>query len=84
MSIDFELSGEGIALITINRPERLNAMDAEHYQGLSQALPENAASSAKAPEAGAGAAQAPEAEAASSAKASEAEAAAQAAAKAAR
>jgi len=37
VSIDFEVSSEGIALITINRPERLNAMDAQHYQGLSQA-----------------------------------------------
>lgn len=37
MAIDFELSSEGIALITINRPERLNALDAEHYQLLSQA-----------------------------------------------
>ena len=36
MSIDFELN-DGIALITINRPERLNAMDDEHYKGLSQA-----------------------------------------------
>lgn len=36
MSIDFEVN-EGVALITINRPERLNAMDAEHYEGLSQA-----------------------------------------------
>ncbi len=37
MAIDFQVSDEGIALITINRPERLNAMDAEHYQGLSKA-----------------------------------------------
>jgi enoyl-CoA hydratase/carnithine racemase len=37
MSIDVTVSDEGIALITINRPERLNAMDAEHYQALSQA-----------------------------------------------
>jgi E-phenylitaconyl-CoA hydratase len=37
MSIDFNVSAEGIALITINRPERLNAMDAEHYAGLSRA-----------------------------------------------
>jgi enoyl-CoA hydratase/carnithine racemase len=37
MAIDFHVSEEGIALVTINRPERLNAMDAEHYQALSQA-----------------------------------------------
>ena len=37
MAIDYALSDEGIALITINRPERLNAMDAEHYKALSQA-----------------------------------------------
>ena len=37
MSIDYSVSDEGIALIVINRPERLNAMDAEHYRALSQA-----------------------------------------------
>lgn len=37
MAIDFEVSPEGIALVTINRPERLNAMDAEHYRLLSEA-----------------------------------------------
>lgn len=36
MSIDVAVDG-GIAVITINRPERLNAMDAEHYAGLSEA-----------------------------------------------
>src|SRR5437762_2057014 len=36
MSIDFDVT-DGIAIITINRPERMNAMDAEHYKGLSQA-----------------------------------------------
>lgn len=36
MSIDFELA-DGIAVITINRPERRNALDAEHYDGLSKA-----------------------------------------------
>jgi enoyl-CoA hydratase/carnithine racemase len=36
MAIDFDL-GDGVAVITINRPERLNAMDAEHYTGLSRA-----------------------------------------------
>jgi E-phenylitaconyl-CoA hydratase len=36
MSIDVAVDGH-IATITINRPERLNAMDAEHYHGLSQA-----------------------------------------------
>jgi enoyl-CoA hydratase/carnithine racemase len=37
MSIDFDLDEAGVATITINRPERLNAMDAEHYAGLSGA-----------------------------------------------
>lgn len=36
MSIDFELD-DGVAVVTINRPERRNALDAEHYEGLSQA-----------------------------------------------
>jgi E-phenylitaconyl-CoA hydratase len=37
MSIDFEMRSDGIAVITINRPEKRNALDAEHYQALSQA-----------------------------------------------
>ncbi len=36
MSIDFALE-DGVAVVTINRPERRNALDAEHYEGLSQA-----------------------------------------------
>jgi E-phenylitaconyl-CoA hydratase len=36
MSIDVEVR-DAIATIVINRPERMNAMDAEHYRGLSQA-----------------------------------------------
>ena len=36
MSIDVDVT-DGIATITINRPERMNAMDADHYKGLSQA-----------------------------------------------
>jgi enoyl-CoA hydratase/carnithine racemase len=36
MSIDLELK-DGVAVITINRPDRLNAMDADHYRGLSEA-----------------------------------------------
>ncbi len=36
MSIDFDLV-DSVALVTINRPERLNAMDAEHYGLLSEA-----------------------------------------------
>ncbi|HEV2676734.1 MAG TPA: enoyl-CoA hydratase-related protein [Aliidongia sp.] len=36
MSIDFDLQ-DGVALVTINRSERMNAMDAEHYGLLSDA-----------------------------------------------
>jgi E-phenylitaconyl-CoA hydratase len=36
MSIDVTVD-EGVCTIVINRPERLNAMDAEHYAGLSRA-----------------------------------------------
>lgn len=36
MAIDVAVE-EGIALITLNRPERLNALDAEHYRLLSRA-----------------------------------------------
>lgn len=36
MSIDLDVQ-DGVALITINRPERMNALDAEHYRDLSQA-----------------------------------------------
>ena len=36
MSIDFDLN-DGVALVTINRPERANALDAEHYAALSAA-----------------------------------------------
>jgi enoyl-CoA hydratase/carnithine racemase len=36
MSIDVSVQ-DNIAIITINRPERMNAMDAEHYEGLSRA-----------------------------------------------
>jgi E-phenylitaconyl-CoA hydratase len=37
VSIDFMLDQQGIATITINRPERMNAMDDDHYRGLSEA-----------------------------------------------
>ncbi|MWB77346.1 enoyl-CoA hydratase/isomerase family protein [Pseudooceanicola sp. 216_PA32_1] len=37
MSIDWTLSPEGIATITINRPEAMNALDADHYKALSAA-----------------------------------------------
>jgi len=36
MSIDFSLS-QHVATLTINRPERMNAMDAAHYEALSSA-----------------------------------------------
>lgn len=36
MAIDFSLDGQ-VATITINRPERMNAMDTEHYAALSAA-----------------------------------------------
>ena len=36
MSIDLEVR-DGIATVTINRPDRHNAMDAEHYEALSHA-----------------------------------------------
>ena len=36
MAVDFTLA-DGIALITMNRPERMNALDAEHYRLLSEA-----------------------------------------------
>jgi E-phenylitaconyl-CoA hydratase len=36
MSIDFSVA-DGVATIVINRPERLNAMDGEHYRLLSEA-----------------------------------------------
>ncbi len=36
MSIDTTVQ-DGICTIVINRPERMNAMDAEHYRGLSEA-----------------------------------------------
>jgi E-phenylitaconyl-CoA hydratase len=36
LPIEFALS-DGVAIVTINRPERLNAMDAEHYSALSEA-----------------------------------------------
>ncbi|HYZ63812.1 MAG TPA: enoyl-CoA hydratase-related protein [Acetobacteraceae bacterium] len=36
MPVDFAVQ-DGVATITLNRPERMNAMDAEHYQALSDA-----------------------------------------------
>ena len=37
MSIDCHVDSDGIAVITMNRPERHNALDAEHYEALSAA-----------------------------------------------
>ena len=36
MAIDFDMQ-DGVATITLNRPEKLNAMDPEHYRALSEA-----------------------------------------------
>lgn len=36
MSIDFALDGAGIATITINRPDRMNSLDSDHYDSLAQ------------------------------------------------
>lgn len=37
MSVEFDVDDDGIATITINRPERLNAMDRDTYEALSKA-----------------------------------------------
>jgi enoyl-CoA hydratase/carnithine racemase len=37
MSIDYDLDDAGVARITINRPDKRNALDAEHYAALSRA-----------------------------------------------
>jgi E-phenylitaconyl-CoA hydratase len=37
MSIDLDVREDGIVVITINRPEKRNALDAEHYQALTEA-----------------------------------------------
>ncbi len=37
MAIDFELRDNGVAIVTINRPERRNALDVEHFRLLAQA-----------------------------------------------
>jgi len=37
MSIDLAVDDDGVALITINRPEKMNALDADHYRDLSNA-----------------------------------------------
>jgi len=37
MSIDLDLLDGGIAVITLNRPDKRNALDAEHYEALSKA-----------------------------------------------
>ena len=37
MSINVEVDSNGVALLTIDRPEKANALDAEHYEALSLA-----------------------------------------------
>ena len=37
MSIDLEVDKDGVATVTINRPEVHNALDAEHYAAISKA-----------------------------------------------
>ncbi|ODT88310.1 enoyl-CoA hydratase-related protein [Phenylobacterium sp. SCN 70-31] len=37
MSIDFEITAAGLAVVTINRPEQRNALDGAHYQALAAA-----------------------------------------------
>jgi enoyl-CoA hydratase/carnithine racemase len=37
MSIDLDVQQDGVAVITINRPEARNALDAAHYDGLTKA-----------------------------------------------
>jgi enoyl-CoA hydratase/carnithine racemase len=40
VTITLDKAGNGVAVITISRPERLNALDAEAYSALSQAWAE--------------------------------------------
>ena len=37
MSIDFDLQSNGVATITINRTDAMNALDSTHYRALSEA-----------------------------------------------
>lgn len=38
MPVDLELGEDGVATLTLNRPERMNALDPEHYAQLSHAF----------------------------------------------
>ena len=42
MSIDLSVDADGVALVTINRPDKMNALDAEHYLAALPKVPASA------------------------------------------